>query len=73
MPDRSDRARVERTAPGREGERGDSVATPIPTAQGSSPAAKPRSIFRATTTHHHHSHRAPDLDAGRDDDADLGL
>jgi hypothetical protein len=51
-----------------------SVATPIPTAQGSSPAAKPRSIFRATTTPTTtiptHAH---DLDAGRDDDADLGL
>jgi hypothetical protein len=29
--------------------------------------------FQSDDDTHHHSHHAPDLDAGRDDDADLGL
>ncbi|GAO52977.1 type IV secretion system DNA-binding domain-containing protein [Novosphingobium sp. MD-1] len=70
---------TERTAPGRDGERGDSDPNGADSNSADSSSAgqlarrEAALDFGSDGDTHHHTHHAHDLDAGRDDDQDLGL
>ncbi|KAJ8136685.1 hypothetical protein OY671_010102, partial [Metschnikowia pulcherrima] len=69
---------TERTAPGRDGARGDSDPSSADSNSADSNSAgqlarrEAALDFGSDDDTHHHAHHAPDLDAGRDDDQDLG-